>query len=68
MANTTSRAFLNWLVYVGIFLLFGGLGAGVITLLYQGIIGEPFSEVLYAVIFGGSGFIAYHAFRDARPS
>lgn len=64
MATKMSQALLDWIKFVGIFLLFGGLGAGIIAFLFELIIGSAFSEVLYAVIFGGSGLIACEAFRD----
>ncbi len=49
----------NWVGYVLIFLIFGGIGAGVTNLLFEWIVGRPFDPVLYAVIFGGTGWIAY---------
>ncbi len=49
----------NWVFYTVIFLIFGGIGAGVTNLLFEGIVGRPFDPVLYAVIFGGTGWIAY---------
>jgi hypothetical protein len=61
-----SEALVNWILYFSIFLLFGGLGAGIVTLLFQAIIGIEFSSFLYAVIFGGSGLIACVAFRNVR--
>ncbi|WP_054685677.1 hypothetical protein [Rhodothermus marinus] len=49
----------NWVIYTLIFLVFGGIGAGVTNLLFEWILGSPFDPVLYAVIFGGTGWIAY---------
>lgn len=50
---------LHWLLYVVVFHLFGGLGAGGAGLLYELVTQREFSDVLYAVVFGANGFIAY---------
>lgn len=47
-----------WVGFVLVFLLFGGLGAGITSLLYEAVLGE-FSDVLYAVVFGAHGYIAF---------
>ncbi|MDQ7040102.1 MAG: hypothetical protein Q9M35_04115 [Rhodothermus sp.] len=48
----------NWVFYTVTFLIFGGIGAGVTNLLFEWVVGRPFDPVLYAVIFGGTGWIA----------
>lgn len=53
------RSLLLWLALSLVFLLAGGIGAGVTALLYKWIVGDPFTDVLYAVLYGGIGLIAY---------
>lgn len=53
------QAFVLWFVYVLVFLIAGGLGAGATALLYKWIFADQFSDVLYAVMFGSIGLIAY---------
>ena len=52
------RASLLWIVLVFVFFLAGGLGAGVVAGLYRTVVGEPFSEMLYAITFAACGYIA----------
>ncbi len=63
MPENTVHALLLWIAFALVFLAFGGLGAGVTTLLFELIFEESFSDALYAVIFGGLGFIAYQLVR-----
>lgn len=49
----------QWVVYTLVFVIFGGLGAGVTHLIFALIVGRILDPVLYAVIFGGTGWIAY---------
>ena len=53
------QALVIWMVYVLVFVTFGGIGAGVTALLWELVMPEPFSDLLYAVIFAGYGLIAY---------
>lgn len=57
------RSLLLWIVLSVIFALAGGAGAGATALLYEWIVGDAFSDLLYAVIFGGFGLIAYRLAR-----
>lgn len=58
LPRTPGQALGLWVAFVVIFVLFGGLGAGLTSLIYEPIFGE-FDDVLYAVVFGAHGFIAY---------
>ncbi|SHK61822.1 hypothetical protein [Rhodothermus profundi] len=49
----------NWVVYTLVFLICGGIGAGLTNLLFEWIVGREFDPVLYAIIFGGTGWIGY---------
>ncbi len=62
------RAFVRWLAYSVIFIGFGGIGAGVTALAYLLVVPEPFSDVVYAAIFAGCGFIAYRLARHVQAS
>lgn len=53
------QALLHWVIYVVVFVVFGGIGAGITSLVYELLLPEEFSDVLYAVVFGALGFIAY---------
>ena len=48
-----------WVVFVLVFVLFGGIGAGVTSLFYEHVLQLSFSDMLYAIVFGATGFIAY---------
>ena len=71
-ASSPGRSFLLWIALSVIFVLAGGLGAGVTALLYEWVAGDPFGDLLYAVIFGGFGLIAYrlgwHYARERREN
>jgi len=56
---SVGQAFGRWLLHVIIFLLSGGLAAGVSALAYQAIAQTKTPLGIYAVIFAASGFIAY---------
>lgn len=49
----------RWLLYVLIFIIAGGVAAGISTLAYEAISQASNPVGLYAVIFAASGFIAY---------
>jgi hypothetical protein len=49
----------QWIVYTAIFVVFGGIGAGITHIIFALIVGQTLDSVLYAVIFGGAGWIAY---------
>ena len=56
---SAGQAFGRWVLHVIIFLLSGGLAAGVSALAYQAIAQTKTPLGIYAVIFAASGFIAY---------
>ena len=58
-----TRALLSWVGLSVVFVAGGGLGAGIVALLYEAVVGTPFGDVLYAVIFGGIGLVAYRTAR-----
>lgn len=49
----------RWILHVFIFLLSGGIAAGLSALAYQAIAQTETPLGIYAVIFAASGFIAY---------
>lgn len=61
LPRTPVQALGLWAAFVVVFLVFGGLGAGLTGLVYEALFGE-FDDVLYAVVFGAHGFIAYRLF------
>lgn len=58
MPRTIGQAIGLWVAFVFVFLAFGGLGAGLTSLIFELFFVE-FSDVLYAVVFGAHGIIAY---------
>ena len=48
-----------WIVFALIFLLFGGIGAGLTSLLYEAITGNEMSDTVYAIYFAALGLIAF---------
>jgi hypothetical protein len=68
-APSLGRALALWAVLSVLFVFAGGLGAGVTALLYEWLVGDPFGDLLYAVIFGGIGLVAYrvaHRYAQSR--
>lgn len=61
---SVGRALMLWVIYVLTFVLFGGLGAGVTAFVFEQLLGQSFTDVLYAVSFGVIGFIAYRLARE----
>ncbi len=59
MRRHAEKPLIRWVVLSVVFLTFGGIGAGLTAILFELVTGEPFSDALYAVIYGGCGFIAY---------
>jgi hypothetical protein len=53
------QAFGRWILHVLIFLLAGGVAAGVSALAYQAVAQAQTPLGIYAVIFAASGLIAY---------
>jgi hypothetical protein len=49
----------RWILYVLLFLLSGGIAAGLSALAYQAVAQTKTPLGIYAVIFAASGFIAY---------
>jgi len=56
---TAGQAFGRWVLHVFIFLLAGGIAAGLSALAYEMISQAQNPVGLYGVIFAASGFIAY---------
>lgn len=56
---TIGRAMLLYVVYTLVFAVGGGLAAGIMALVFQGISGEGTVEQVYAIAFGVCGYIAY---------
>jgi len=47
-----------WTVFALVFLLFGGIGAGVTALVYEVVSGNEMTDTAYAVYFAALGLIA----------
>lgn len=58
-----TRALGLWVLYTLILFLFGGIAAGLTWLAFSGLFGHEISDIMYAVIFGVTGFIAYQLMR-----
>ncbi len=56
---SAARATVLWIVYAVVFAVAGGIGAGVPALLFELVASEPYDDMLYAIMFGVTGFIAY---------
>jgi hypothetical protein len=56
---SVGQALGRWVLYVLVFLLAGGITAGVSALAYESIAGAQNPVGLYGVIFAAGGFIAY---------
>lgn len=63
--NTTSdrsysigRALGLWVLYTLILFLFGGIVAGITWLVFLGIFDHEISDVMYAITFGVTGYLA----------
>ncbi len=56
---SAGRAAVLWIAYAVVFAVAGGIGAGVPALLFEAVTGKPYDDVLYAITFGVTGFIAY---------
>lgn len=68
MQSSVFGAILAWFGYLLVFLLLGGLGAGLSAEGYELVTGYEFSGTLYAVIFGASGLLGVWLVRDARTA
>ena len=51
------RAVVLWIGYVVLFAIAGGLAAGVLALLYE-VVETEFADLLYAVVYGVTGYFA----------
>lgn len=58
LPRTLGQALGLWATFVVVFIVFGGLGAGLTSLIFEQVFGE-FYDVLYAIVFGAHGLIAY---------
>ena len=56
---TAGRAFVLFVVYTIAFAVGGGLGAGIPAVLYEAVTGAAVDDVVYAIMFGVTGFIGY---------
>lgn len=56
---SAGRALLRWIIFTLIFLLAGGIAAGLTALGYEWIVRDEYAGELYAIIFTASGYIAY---------
>ena len=56
---TASRALMLFVVYTVVFAVGGGLAAGIMAFVFGAINGAGYDDVLYAITFGVTGFIAY---------
>jgi hypothetical protein len=59
MPRSLGQALLLWTAFAFVFLLFGGIGAGVTGLLYEAVSGNEMTDTAYAVYFAALGLIAY---------
>ena len=48
-----------WAIYVLVFVAFGGIGAGLTALIFEGLLQDAFTDALYAIVFGVTGYMAY---------
>ena len=58
LPRTLVQALGLWAAFVMVFVVFGGFGAGITSLIFEQMFGE-FNDVLYAIVFGAHGLIAY---------
>ena len=58
-APSLGRALGLWMLYVVVFVAFGGLGAGLTAYIFEALLRMEFSDILYAIVFGAHGFMAY---------
>lgn len=56
---SASRALILYVIYSVVFAVGGGLGAGIPAFLFETVTGDGYDPVLYAIMFGVTGFIAY---------
>lgn len=60
MSNLTAgQAFGRWLLLVVVFIVAGGVAAGVSALAYEAVSQAQNPVGLYGIVFAASGFIAY---------
>ena len=60
---SAARAFTLWVIYAIVFAVAGGIGAGLPAFLFQLVTGDPFDDMLYAIMFAVTGYIAYRLAR-----
>ncbi len=53
------RALVLFVVYTIVFAVGGGLAAGIMAFVFEAVNGAGYDEVVYAITFGVTGFIAY---------
>lgn len=56
---TASRALVLFVIYTVTFAIGGGLAAGIMAFVFEAINGSGYDDILYAITFGVTGFIAY---------
>jgi hypothetical protein len=53
-----------WALYVVVFALAGGIAAGIMAWAFELLTATGFTDTLYSVCFGVTGYIAYRLARD----
>jgi hypothetical protein len=56
---SAGRALLRWFIFTLVFILAGGIAAGLTALGYEWVVQNEYAHELYAIIFTASGYIAY---------
>ncbi len=56
---TAGRALVLFVVYTVAFAIGGGLAAGIMAFVFEAVNGSGYDDILYAITFGVTGFIAY---------
>ena len=56
---TPVRALVLYVVYTVVFAIGGGLAAGIMALVFEAVSPGGYDDVVYAITFGVTGFIAY---------
>lgn len=56
---TAGRALVLFVLYTVAFAVGGGIGAGIPAFLFETVTGTGFDDVVYAIMFGVTGYIAY---------
>ena len=60
---SVARAVTLWVIYAVVFAIAGGIGAGIPAFLFDLVTGEPYGDMLYAIMFAVTGYIGYRLAR-----